>query len=69
MKDVGDKTGFIPTFFIVIIALSPLPEPISGVLITLIEGTLTKYLLMNANTGEGPGLPVLIITEYIKKFT
>jgi hypothetical protein len=45
-----------------------LPEPISGVLITLIEGTLTKYFL-NANIGVGPGLPVLIITEYIKKLT
>jgi len=68
MKDVVIKPGSYLLFFIVIIALSPLPEPISGVLITLIEGTLTKYLL-NANTGVGPGLPVLIIAEYIKKLT
>ncbi len=63
MKDVGDKTGFIPTFFHSDHSSFSIAGTYLRGIDNLIEGTLTKYFLMNANTGEGLGLPVLIITE------
>ncbi len=67
MKDVGDKTGFIPTFFHGDHGSSSIAGAyLRGIDNFDIKGTY-KILLRNANSAEGPRPARPYITEYIQK--
>jgi predicted alpha-1,2-mannosidase len=67
MKDVGDKTGFIPTFFHGDHGSSSIAGAyLRGIDNFDIKGTY-KILLRNANSAEGPRPARPYITEYIEK--
>jgi len=67
MKDVGDKTGFIPTFFHGDHGSSSIAGAyLRGIDNFDIKGTY-KILLRNANLAEGPRPARPYITEYIEK--
>ncbi|MDQ6902044.1 MAG: GH92 family glycosyl hydrolase [Bacteroidota bacterium] len=67
MKDVGDKTGFIPTFFHGDHGASSIAGAyLRGIDNFDIKGTY-QILLRNANSAEGPRPARPYITEYIQK--
>lgn len=67
MKDVGDKTGFIPTFFHGDHGSSSIAGAyLRGIDDFDIKGTY-EILLRNANVGEGPRPARPYIAEYIQK--
>lgn len=67
MKDVGDKTGFIPTFFHGDHGSSSIAGAyLRGIDNFDIKGTY-QILLRNANVGEGPRPARPYIAEYIQK--
>ena len=67
MKDVGDKTGFIPTFFHGDHGASSIAGAyLRGIDDFDIKGTY-QILLKNANIGEGPRPARPYVTEYIQK--